>query len=176
MLAASFLLAWIAYKRGQAAEQQAAYRMIIAKGGATNFGPESARPHWLRWILGDDVAAQGACAELSACKLTDAEVRQLTALRNLSRLSLDRTPVTDQGVAFLPRFRHLKYLSLSETNISDASLESLRACRELEWLMVDRTRTTDAGIQKLRAALPGLTIVDANDKEWQALNQPAQTK
>jgi len=43
MLVACCLLGWVAYERGQAAEQRAAYELIVAKGGSTNFGAESSR-------------------------------------------------------------------------------------------------------------------------------------
>jgi hypothetical protein len=168
-LAASVLSSWIAYKRNEAAQQQAAYRLIKAKGGASNFGPESARPVWLRWILGADVAAAGGCIEFYRPELTDADVATLTSLHNLQRLSLDRNPVTDRGIAHLARLPRLQFLSLEATQITDAGLESLRRCKSLQMLTLTNTQTTDAGVRQLQSALPELEIYDANEKEWPAL-------
>jgi len=170
MMVACCFLGWVAYKRGQAAEQQAAYKLIAAKGGLTNFGPESARSPWLRCILGEDVAAQGGCIEFNNSKLTDADLAQLSSLRQLRRLSLNNNPITDQGLAHLSKLSHLKYLSLDETTITDNGLKSLRACQSLEFLSLYRTRTTTAGVQSLRTALPSLTIIDADENDLPALN------
>jgi len=170
MLAACCLLAWVAYKRSQAAEQKAAYNLIIAKGGATNFGPESTRSPWLRWILGDDVAGEGGCIEFGDSGLNDADLAQLSSLRQIQRLSLNKNQITDKGLAHLRKLPRLKYLSLDETQISDDGLATLRACDSLEWLSLYGTRTTTAGVHSLRAALPHLNVVDANEKDWPALN------
>lgn len=173
-LISSLLMALVAHQRKLAADQQAAYRLIMAKGGATNFGPESSRPRWLQWILGTDVAADGGCVEFGNSDATDDDVRRLTALRNLTRLSLDVNPITDHSLEYVSRLRRLKYMSLSETAITDAGLERLHACRELEWLSLVDTRVTAAGVQKLRTALPGLSVVDAADNELPPLNPPAK--
>jgi hypothetical protein len=171
MLAACCGLGWVAYLRGQAAEQQAAYDLIIAKRGLlTNFGRESARGPWLRTILGKDVAARGGCVEFDRSGLTDADLARLSSLRGLQRLSLSQNPLTDQGVTHLSKLRQLRYLSLEETNVSDAGLESLHACQSLEYLSLYRTRTTTAGVQRLRTACPHANIIDADDKDWPPLN------
>jgi Leucine Rich repeat len=170
MLVVCCLLGWVAFKRSQAAEQQAAYKLIVAKGGLTNFGRESARSPWLRWILGEDVAAGRGCIEFSNSGLTDADLAQLSSLRQLQRLSLNNNPITDQGLVHLSKLSQLKYLSLDETNITDNGLRSLRACQSLEFLSLYRTRATSAGVQSLRAALPSLNIIDADENDWPALN------
>jgi len=170
MLVACCLFGWVAYKRSQAAEQQAAYKLIAAKGGLTNFGPESARSPWLRWILGEDVAAQGGCIEFDNSGLTDADLAQLSSLRQLRRLSLNNNPISDRGLAHLSKLSLLKNLSLDETNITDNGLKSLRACQSLEFLSLYRTRTTSAGVQSLRAALPRLNIIDTDENDLPAMN------
>ena len=99
MLAACLLMAWVAHKRNEAAEQRKAYQLILDRHGASNFGPESARPPWLQWILGEDVAGTGGCIEFYGPEVSDADLATLTSLRQIRRLSLDRTQVTDRGVA-----------------------------------------------------------------------------
>jgi hypothetical protein len=171
MLVACCLMGWVAFKRGQAAEQRAAYKLIVAKGGSTNFGPESARPPWLQWILGEDIAAQRGCIEFGDSGVTDADLAQLSSLRQLQRLSLNNNPITDRGLAHLSKLSGLKYLSLDQTNVTDDGLESLRACQFLEFLSLCRTRTTTGGVQSLRTALPSLTIIDAGENELPPLNE-----
>lgn len=165
MLVAGCGFAWVAAKRQQAAEQRAAWQLIMKKGGMTNFGPESARSPWLCWLLGADVAAQGGCCEFAGSKLTDADLAQLSALSNLNRLSLQSNQITDRGVARLSKLSHLRHLSLDDTDITDAGLDSLHTCRSLEWLSLYHTQTTPAGVERLRQAIPHLNVIDTNDND-----------
>ena len=169
MLAACCLMAWVAHKRDQAAQQRKAYKVIVDKHGLTNFGPESARSPWLRLILGEDVAGTDGCIEFYNTEFNDADLAQMSALGQISRLSLSRTHVTDRGLVHLKKLSRLKYLSLDETQISDEGLESLHACHSLELLSLDRTRTTPAGVESLRAALPYLVVIDRDETELPAL-------
>ena len=165
MLAASFLMAWVAHKRNEAAEQRRAYQLILAKHGATNFGPESARSPWVRLILGEDVAGLGGCVEIGNSDLSDADLAQLTSLRQIRRLMLNHTQVTDQGLVHLQKLSHLSNLGLDGTQISDEGLESLHACHSLEFLSLYGTRTTPAGVERLRTALPYLNVVDKDETD-----------
>src|SRR5690242_4048430 len=74
MLGASLLMGWVAYKRNEAAEQRRAYQLILDRHGASNFGPESARPPWVQWILGQDVAGTGGCIEFYGPEVSDADL------------------------------------------------------------------------------------------------------
>jgi hypothetical protein len=165
MFAACCLAAWVAHKRDQAAQQQQAYQVILTKQGLTNFGPESARSPWLRWILGEDVAASGGCIELGGCDVNDADLAQLSSLGQLTRLSLNKTHVTDRGLVHLGKLSRLRNLSLDETQISDDGLKSLHACHSLECLSLYGTRTTPAGVESLRAALPDLRVIDRDETD-----------
>jgi hypothetical protein len=165
MFAASLLMGWVAYKRNEAAEQQRAFQLILDKHGATNFGPESARSPWVQWILGADVAGTGGCIEFYSPDLNDADLETLTSLRQIRRLSLDRTRVTDRGLVHLKKLAHLRHLSIDETKVTDDGLESLHACHALEFLSISRTQTTSAGVQRLRTALPHLQVIDKDEND-----------
>lgn len=169
-LAVALLMAWVVHKRDEARQQQKAFHVILDKGGASNFGPESTRPTWVRWILGSNVAAAGGCVEFGDSTFNDADLAQLSALGTIQRLSLSRTRVSDKGLVHLKKLTRLKYLSLDETSISDAGLISLHNCRSLEWLYLGGTRTTDAGVQNLQMAQPNLNVVDRVETEWPALS------
>jgi len=169
MFVACCLMAWVAHKRDQAAQQQKAYKVIIDKHGLTNFGPESARSPWLRLILGEDVSGSGGCIEFGDSEVNDADLAQLSSLRQIQRLSLNKTQVTDRGLVHLRKLSRLKYLSLDETQISDDGLKSLHACHSLEWLSLYGTRTTPAGVESLRVALPYLNVIDRDETDRPAL-------
>jgi len=170
-LIASVLMAWVAHKRAQAAEQRRAYQIIVDKHGATNFGLVSSRSPLLRLILGEDVSGGGHCVEFHGKELNDDDLKTLTSLRQIRRLALYRTRVTDKGLVHLRNLSKLRYLNLDETDISDEGLRSLHACRSLEWVSLHGTRTTPAAAQKLRQAIPNLSLTDANDNEFPALNE-----
>ena len=171
MLGACLLMAWVAHKRGEAAQQRRAYQLIRDKHGESNFGPESARPPWLQWILGEDVTGDGGCVEIGGSDLNDADLAQLTSLRQIRRLSLNGTQVTDRGLVHLKKLSHLRYLELDETQISDEGLESLHACPSLEFLSLYNTRTTPAGVERLRAALPYLNVIDKDENDLPPLKK-----
>ena len=144
------LMAWVAHKRDEAAQQQQAYQLIVDKHGMTNFGPESARPPWLRLILGEDVSGSGGCI-----------------FQELPAIGHGHLP--DKGLVHLGKLSRLKYLNLNKTQISDDGLKSLHACHSLEFLSLSGTRTTPAGVERLRAALPDLHVIDRDETELPAL-------
>jgi hypothetical protein len=167
--AACCLMAWVAHKRDEAAQQQKAYQLILDKHGMTNFGPESARPPWLRLILGEDVSGSGGCIMFGNSEVNDADLAQLSSLRQIQRLSLNKTLVTDKGLVHLGKLSRLADLSLDKTQISDDGLKSLHACHSLEFLSLYGTRTTPAGVESLRAALPYLRVIDRDETDLPAL-------
>ncbi|WP_425614282.1 hypothetical protein NA78x_004148 [Anatilimnocola sp. NA78] len=169
-LIASVLMAWVAHKRAEAAQQRRAYQIIVDKRGASNFAPVSSRSPWLCFILGEDVSGGGHCVEFGGGEFNDDDLASLVALGQIRRLSLNRTSVTDRGLIHLRTLLHLRYLSLDETQISDEGLKSLHACRCLEWLSLRDTRTTPEAVQQLRTAIPNLSIMDTGENELPALN------
>ena len=90
-------------------------------------------------------------------------------MRQIRRLSLNENPITDKGLAHLSTLSHLRYLSLDDTQITDDGLKMLHTSQSLEWISLRRTRTTTAGVENLRAALPHLSVIDADENEWPPL-------
>jgi hypothetical protein len=170
MLGASLLMAWVARMRIDAAEQRKAYQLIVDKHGASNINPESARSPWLQWLLGADIT-QGNCIEIGNSDLSDADLAQLTSLRQIRRLSLHHTHVTDRGLVHLQKLPHLRYLSLDETEITDAGLPSLHLCHSLEFLSLSHTRTTATGVEHLRAVLPHVNVIDKDETDLPPLKE-----
>ena len=105
---------------------------------------------------------------LSARTFTDADLGQLSGLRDLHLLALDGTPITDAGLTHLQGMKNLKILDLARTAIGDAGLFDLRDLTALEELDLSSTRATDAGLAHLgkltnlrRLYLYGTQITDA---------------
>jgi Leucine-rich repeat (LRR) protein len=98
--------------------------------------------------------------DLNYCNVTDAVLRELRGLTELSTLSLfDCTLVTDVGVRELRDLTALRTLDLSDsTHVTDAGLQHLMSLTALSELYLGDTFTSQAGRNALKAALPALTI------------------
>jgi hypothetical protein len=98
--------------------------------------------------------------DLSSCNVTDAVLRELRGLTELSRLYLRGcTLVTDVGVRELRDLTALRTLYLIGcTHVTDAGLQHLMSLTALSVLSLHGTSTTQAGRNALKAALPTLTI------------------
>jgi Leucine-rich repeat (LRR) protein len=95
---------------------------------------------------------------LGECNVTDAVLRELRGLTELSELYLwGCTLVTDVGVRELRDLTALRKLSLSGcTHVTDAGLQHLMSLTALSELFLYGTSTTQAGRNALKAALPAL--------------------
>jgi hypothetical protein len=94
------------------------------------------------------------------CNVTDAVLRELRGLTELSSLYLNGCfLVTDVGVRELRDLTALRTLELSFcTHVTDAGLQHLMSLTALSDLYLHGTSTTQAGRNALEAALPALTI------------------
>ena len=96
---------------------------------------------------------------LADVQLADADLVQISGLKNLRVLHLEKTPVTDAGLAHLKGLGSLTYLNIYGTAVTDAGLSQLKGLTNLKSLYVFETKITDAGIAALKEALPKLNIV-----------------
>ena len=96
---------------------------------------------------------------LADVQLADADLAQISGLKNLRVLHLEKTPVTDAGLAHLKGLGSLTYLNIYGTAVTDAGLSQLKGLTNLKSLYVFETKITDAGIAALKEALPKLNIV-----------------
>lgn len=101
---------------------------------------------------------------LSASKISDAELTKLRPLTRLRRLNLYRTRVAGAGLTALEGFRDLEWLNLNRTQTADDGLANLRCLDGLQVLYLDGTRVTDAGMKHL-CKLPALRELWLNDTQ-----------
>jgi hypothetical protein len=71
---------------------------------------------------------------------------------------LGATKVTDSDLKTLSALTHLEILDLSGTKVTNAGLKDLVTLRHLRWLNLRGTQVTDAGMRALRKALPSCRI------------------
>ena len=82
-------------------------------------------------------------------RITDAGLKHLVGLINLSDLSLSTTNITDAGFAHLASLDNLEKLNLMSTRVSDAGLIHLKGLKNLRELDLSFTDVTDTGLKLL---------------------------
>jgi hypothetical protein len=122
---------------------------------------------------------------LDDCReITSAGMAHLPLLKDLRKLSLNRTAVGDAGLAYLAqvpgltelslignggvtdggaahlcRCQELRVLRLQDTRLGDKGLADLKAAPQLREVYLDGTRVTGKGIVDFEAARPGTQII-----------------
>jgi uncharacterized membrane protein/mono/diheme cytochrome c family protein len=91
-------------------------------------------------------------------QLTDRGLKNLGALKNLTRLSLENTAITNNGLSVLSNFDHLIYLNLIGTSITDKSMGLISKQKKLKSVYLWQTEVTPAGAALLRQALPAAEV------------------
>jgi internalin A len=91
-------------------------------------------------------------------KVTDAGLKELAPLKNLTSLDLEQTAVTDAGLKELATRQNLTALNLGGTRVTDAGLKELAPLNNLTTLSLRGTRVTDAGLKEL-APLKNITTL-----------------
>ena len=110
--------------------------------------------------------------ELTDTNVTDAGLKELASLTNLSSLNLSQTQVTDAGLKELAHFKNLRILHLWRTQVTDAGLTNLAPLTNLYVLDLNSTQVTDAGLKNLAPltnlgvlSLPETKVTNAGLKE-----------
>jgi Leucine-rich repeat (LRR) protein len=85
------------------------------------------------------VEQNGKVVDLSYTQVTDAELKALAALKNLTTLNLSETRVTNTGMKELAALKNLTTLNLSETRVTNAGMKELAALKNLTTLYLRGT-------------------------------------
>jgi len=111
-------------------------------------------------VVRDETEASRPLKEvyLNGNQVTDAELKLLTRLKNLSKLHLSETRVTDAGLKELSSLKMLTTLSIINTPVTDAGMKEFAALTGLTTLILFHTQVTDAGLKEL-APLTTLTCL-----------------
>jgi hypothetical protein len=90
-------------------------------------------------------------------KVNDAELKELSALKQMESLNLKGNPVTNVGLKELAGLTQLESLHLDRTAVTNAGLKELTGFKKLQSLQLPG-RVTDAAIVELQEALPAARI------------------
>jgi hypothetical protein len=150
--ALAIISVWLGWYVGKIRQKQSAVAIIEECGGIVVYDYQWSEsmawkpnavppgPKWMRWLLGDNYAAEPVEVQLykdrgmSPERFTDAEARCIGSLREL------------------------EWLVLSDTRITDAGLRQFKTLKKLRRLDVDDTLVTDDGVEELQRALPELMV------------------
>ena len=95
---------------------------------------------------------------LGRTKITDAGLKEVAKLQNLTWLRLDGTEITDTGLKDVAKLQQLVILDLNDTKITDAGLKEVAKLEKLTRLYLRGTKITTAGVAELKKALPTCEI------------------
>mgnify|MGYP001788428231 FL=1 len=101
--------------------------------------------------------------DLSATKITDQGVAQLTAAKNLRLIRLAETGVTDAVIATLLKIPSLESINLYGTKVTDSGVSKLSEMKNLKRLYLWQTAVTPEAIKALKDKLPGCEIITGLD-------------
>ena len=101
--------------------------------------------------------------DLSATKITDQGVAQLTAAKNLRLIRLAETGVTDAVITTLLKIPSLESINLYGTKVTDSGVSKLSEMKNLKRLYLWQTAVTPEAIKALKDKLPGCEIITGLD-------------
>lgn len=104
------------------------------------------------------VADKIASLDVARTKVTDAGLKAVVAMKNLTELHLENTGIGDAGLDHLKGLSNLEYLNLYNTKVTDAGLQKLAGLNKLKALYLWQSGVTKAGVAQLKAKLPGAQI------------------
>jgi hypothetical protein len=103
---------------------------------------------------------------------TNAGLRHLVKLKNLTTLSLGSDFVTAEGVAFVGELRQLDSLDLDTPLLTDDIIPALLRCSAIEEISFTRSALSDAGLRRLRDELPNCSVEDSQRDRYEFGSPP----
>ncbi len=104
--------------------------------------------------VGDKIAS----LDVARSKVTDAGLKAIGAMKNLTELHLENTAVTDAGLDALKGLANLEYINLYSTKVTDAGAAKLASLTKLKAIYLWQTGVTKNGVAALKKALPAAHI------------------
>ena len=109
------------------------------------------------------LSPQFVTVDLSATKITDEAVAQLSSAKNLRLIRLAETGVTDASIDTLLTIPSLESINLYGTKVTDAGVSKLSGMPNLKRLYLWQTAVTPEAIKALKEKLPDCEIITGID-------------
>lgn len=104
------------------------------------------------------IADKVVSLDIARSKVTDAGLKAVAAMKNLTELHLENTAVTDAGLDALKPLTSLEYINLYGTKVTDAGAAKLGTLPKLKAIYLWQTAVTKNGVAALKKALPAAHI------------------
>lgn len=101
--------------------------------------------------------------DLGGTRVTDAGLVHVAAMKNLTKLHLERSAIGDAGLAELAGLEQLEYLNLYGTSVSDEGLASLKPLSKLRQLYLWQTKVSSNAAKTFAAQFTDQDQI----KRWQ---------
>lgn len=111
----------------------------------------------------ETVSSKLVTVDLSATKITDQGLSQLSTAKNLRVIRLAETGVTDVVIETLLKLPSLESINLYGTKVTDAGVSKLSALTHLKRLYLWQTAVTPAAIKTFKEKLPTCEIITGID-------------
>ena len=115
--------------------------------------------------------------EFTSNHITDASLKEVAKLKQLTLLRLHFAQITDGGIIELTKLKQLKSLDLYATQISDKGLKEVAQMKQLEWLGLNLCeKVTNVGLKEV-AKLQQLKFLclpvnaKISDEGWEELRK-----
>lgn len=166
MAGVGLVLTWILLPIFQLRRQRQIADAFSRRGMEIDYDPRLSEGHppgpaWARLLYGDNLYVNPIAVTWHGEPPSDDDLRLLSQLKHLRRLSLAGIAVNDRYLKKLGQLKNLEELDLHATAITDGGLEQLPIFPNLKRIYLAKTATTHGGIRKLRRRvghLPTLSI------------------
>lgn len=95
---------------------------------------------------------------LANTKVTNEGLKSIAEMK-LTKLHLEKTGIGDKGLIHLKGMTDLEYLNIYATSVTDAGLKHLEKLKNLKQLYVWQSKVSEAGMKALEEKIPGLKVV-----------------
>jgi hypothetical protein len=93
-----------------------------------------------------------------AINIKDSDLKNLTALPNLSGFDFSHTNITGKGFKYIKNLPLLQEMDLTFTKVSDENLQELKKFKSLKSIWLYKSKVTKKGVAQLSKELPGCFI------------------
>ena len=92
--------------------------------------------------------------KLSNTPVADADLKIISGLSSITRLSLDRTSISDAGLAYLKNNSALEYLNLVGTKVTVSGLKQLTSLKNLKQIYLFQSSISPDQLKELKIIFP----------------------
>lgn len=151
ILCASIPLAYLSALLYRGRVQHRAVESIVAAGGQVHYRPPDTT--WakslLRRLAGRDAVDKVNAIILTNGAATDDLMIQVSKIRDVRELVIQRSPVTDRGIAQIAKMETLEWLDATGTDLTDQCVPNILSLKNLISLSFGETLVTNEGVMAL---------------------------